>query len=295
MSVLTNVAPVAAAVAVAGGWYIGGCIIKTRWWNMRKAKRKVIRQHGRAVLQRLDDAQIVALAKAPERTEGMSVAKLVTDEDIAANRWAPTNPQEVNAIATRVVLQASLDEMQANPEASGRVTFGDHITPPTIADGREVRYNFPKRKPLELGHEYWETLRRNREQIQTEMAARATQPAIEWVKPDHMTIHHGDYEDPLEIEDQSAKPALPRPVADIQTELEMLEQSLQQASPGNPLWDYGWRRVESLRHDLEQAKQTLIAEERMQIAAGQRLPCDHLPECPHPDKCGELGECSYEK
>lgn len=183
-----------AAMAASGIGYL--CMAGWPKFKIWRAWHKVRRTYGVVVANRFSAEQLMTLAK----YNGPKPPDLVTQHDLEKNRWEPQSEQEARDIVSGIVFREQMERLQSNPEATGRVTYGDAGPPPLTADGRRVDYHMPRRRPLTLSPAYFTTLARN--QIQMDVVTRAAmpdaRPAIAWTKPDHMTIHEGDYE-PLAV------------------------------------------------------------------------------------------------
>src|SRR5579859_5728880 len=120
MITLDNAATLAApAAALAAS---SAYIVMSNWPRLKiwRAWRKVRRTYGPVVADRFSAEQIVALAK----YTGPMPPDLVTERDIERNRWAPMTDEERREIASGIILQEQLRRAVADPEGSGRVTYG---------------------------------------------------------------------------------------------------------------------------------------------------------------------------
>lgn len=194
-----------------------GCAVLcfVSWWgkqamHTRKFKRafnQVKRDYGAAVVDRLSTEQVMALAG----YTGPKPPDLVTETDAERNRWAPETEAEARAVVSNIVLAEQLRRAVDDPHHARQFTFGDAGPAPKIADGRAVDYNLPPRRGVRLSPAYYKALEANEKQMAAFLAARATQPALAWEKPDHMTLHPDPHYEPLSIEGAAAMPMIEGP------------------------------------------------------------------------------------
>jgi hypothetical protein len=159
--------------------------------NSKRARKKVAREFGSAVVERLSPEQITALSK----YEGPSPPAPISEAEAERNRWEPQTAQEARKIVSGIVFTEQMRRLAVDPSETGRASVA-----PSWADGRPVSYfSRGPRGALRFPNAYWEALKRNQEQMLLiyERAEPNARPALTWEKPDHMELTENN--DPAQL------------------------------------------------------------------------------------------------